>query len=263
MFYKKFRLKRIQLFEFSDLKWWPDILRNMTTDFLHAIIEKNKPYLPKLDLIVEAIKSTQTNKIVDVCSGSLGPWLHLEKHIKENYKKLDITFTDIHPNHTLAKQINSLDNFCYSLEPIDARDIPPSLDGTRTLFNGFHHFAPNDAQKIFDSAIANKKPIIIFEILNRYWKDIFIVMLFMPFYVLLLTPFFMKLSFKNIFFTYIFPIFPIVFTWDSIISNMRCYSEEEIIKMIQKADKDNNYQWYIGQYRHNHFPVLYCIAYPK
>jgi len=264
MSYKKFRLKRLQLFEFNDLQWCPNIFRSMTTSFLHAIIEKYKPYSPKLDLIIEAIKSSKSNKIIDLCSGSLGPWLHLQKQIEKNYNdKINIVFTDKYPNIVLADKINSFNNFTYYSKSVDARDVPLSLNGTRTIFNGLHHFSPDDAQKIIDNSIYNQQPIIIFELLRRSWLDITIVTIFTPFYVLLFTPFLMKLSFKNIFFTYIVPIFPIIFTWDTIVSNIRCYSEEELKSMMKKADKKKNYKWDIGRYRHKRFPVLYCIAYPK
>jgi len=260
----EFEIKRRQLFEFTDLIWWPKSLRSMITTFLHANIEKYKPYSQELDLITQAIQSNKNNQIIDLCSGNLGPWLHLKKQLEEkHHDKINIIFTDKYPNLTFTHQINEIDNFTYYPQSVDARDVPKTLTGTRTIFNGFHHFNPNDAQKIIDNSIESKQPIIIFELLNRNWKDILIVTIFTPFYIFLTMPFFMKLSFNNIFFTYIFPLFPITFTWDTVVSHLRCYSEKELENMIQKADKDKNYIWDIGKYRHGNFPVLYCIAYPK
>jgi len=259
----KFKIKRYQLFEFTDLQWWPKYLRSMITTFLHANIEKYKPYSQKLDLITLALRSNKNNQIIDLCSGDLGPWVHLKTELEENYNhKINIIFTDKYPNYKYT-QFNDLKNCSYYPKSVDAKDVPDELVGTRTIFNGFHHFPPQDAQKIINNSVQSKQPILIFELLNRHWKDISIVTFFTPFYVFLLMPFLMKLSLKNIFFTYVFPIFPIIFTWDTIVSHLRCYSEEELEIMIKKADTDDKYKYTIGKYRHGNFPVLYMIAYPK
>jgi len=261
---KKFKAKRRQLFEFTDLKWWPKYLRSMITTFLHANIEKYKPYSKKLDIIAKAMNSNKDNQIIDLCSGNLGPWIHLQEKLEKHYHhKTNIIFTDKYPNHKFTEKIQSLDNCSYYSESVDARDVPNELIGIRTIFNGFHHFTPKDAYAIIDNSIQSNQPIIIFELLSRNWSDIIIVAIFTPFYTLLTLPFFMKLTLKNIVFTYIIPIFPIIFTWDTIVSHLRCYTEEEIEDMIVKADKNNNYTYIVGNYRAGKFPVLYCIAYPK
>ena len=260
---KKKGPKRFQLFEFTDLKWCPDIFRTMATDFMQAVIEKYQPYSFKLDLIAKAVKSTSNNRVIDLCSGSFGPWLHLKKQIEqENNKEIEVVFTDKYPSPKLAEKLKNLKGFTYSSESVDAKDVPNSLNGTRTIFNGLHHFPPQDAQKIIENSIQHKQPIIVFEILQRSWNDIIIVSIFTPFYILLFMPFFMKISLKNIFFTYILPIFPLMFTWETIISNLRCYKEEELIKMLQESDKEQAYTYDIGSYRCKFFPVLYLIAYP-
>ena len=264
IFSKGIKIKRRQLFEFNDLKWWPDLFRSMTTDFLHSVIEKHKPYSVAIDLIAKAIKSTKSNKIVDLCSGSLGPWLHLKEQLENKTRQsINITFTDKYPNTKLSKEFNILDGASYNMDSIDAVSIPKSLDGTRTIFNGLHHFNPEDAQKIIADAVNNNQPIVIFELLRRSWLDITMVTLFTPLYVLLNLPFLLPLTFKNILFTYIIPIFPIVFTWDTIVSHLRCYSQDELNDMIEKADVKNSYKKNIGSYTFKFLPVTYMICYPK
>ena len=259
----KFDLKRLQLFEFTDLKWWPNFFRSMTTSFLQAMIEKNHPYSEKLDLITNAIESTPSDNIIDLCSGNFGPWFHLKKQIEENSNnKINVIFTDKYPNNKLAKTLDNMSGFDYYPDSVDAKDIPKNLVGVRTIFNGLHHFNQEDAQKIINNSVENKQPIIIFEILERSWFSLLMSIFFIPFYVLIQFPFLMKLSFLNVFFTYIIPIFPIVFTWDTMVSNLRSYSEEELERMIQGADKNDNYKWHIGSYQHRRIPVLYLIAYP-
>lgn len=255
-------MKRFHLFEFNDLKFWPSSLRSLTTDFLQATIEKNKPYLPRVDLIVKAIIASKSNKIIDICSGSLGPWKHLKNEIEKICNKnISITFTDKYPNQKLFRELNEIPNSYYHKESIDARNVPNTLQGTRTIFNGLHHFNKQDAQKIIDNAVENKQSIVIFELLSRSWLDVTIVALFTPIYTLLFMPFLLKISFKNILLTYIIPIFPITFTWDCVVSNLRSYTIDELETMMEKADTDKIYKWRINKYRHNFFPVLYLVAY--
>lgn len=236
----------------------------MITGFLHVNIEKYQPYSYKLNLVINALKATKDTQIIDLCSGNSGPWLHLKKELEEQYtKNIDVVLTDIFPSTLLIEKTQGLNDFTYIKEPVDARHVPKELTGTRTIFNGFHHFKPNDAQEIINNSVKNKQALIIFELLSRNWNDIIIVSLFTPLYTLLTLPFLMKISFKNLFFTYIIPIFPIVFTWDTVVSHFRCYTEEELESMIKKADKKNEYIWKIGNYRAGNFPVTYFVAYPK
>lgn len=258
-------MERKELFEFIDLKWWPKLFRSMTTDFLHSVIEKYQPYSPKVDLISKAILSTNSNTIMDMCSGSLGPWLHLKKQVEQKTDKcLDLILTDKYPNNTMLNKVKKLGFLTYYPHPVDTRDIPCSLKTTtRTIFNGFHHFSPYDAQKIISNSIKDKQPIIIFELLRRSWADVLIVTFFTPFFVWFFMLYLMKPTFTNIFFTYIIPIFPFVFTWDTIVSNLRSYTEKELKAMVKKVDTSHSYICHVGRYRYKRLPVLYLIAYPK
>ena len=260
----KLKVPRLHLFEFTDLRWCPKFIRSMITDFLHVNIEKYQPYSYKIDLIIEAIKINESTQIIDLCSGNSGPWFHLKKQLEEKSNKaINVVFTDIYPSTLSIKKTKILNNFTYINNPIDARNVPKELNGPRTIFNGFHHFSPEDAQKIIDNCVENKQPIMIFELLSRNLSDVIIVSLFTPLYILLSMPFLMKPSFSNLFFTYIIPIFPVAFTWDAIVSHFRCYSEKELESMINKVDKKSEYQWEIGNYRAGNFPVTYFVAYPK
>lgn len=260
----KIKVPRLHLFEFTDLKWCPEFIRSMIIDFLHVNIEKYKPYSNKTNLVIEAIKSSDNIQIVDLCSGNMGPWLHLKKELETKCdKNINIVFTDIYPSTSLIKKTKSLDNFTYIENSIDARNVPKELTGTRTIFNGFHHFSPKDAQEIINNSVDGKQPIVIFELLSRNLSDVVIVSLITPIYTLLMMPFLMKPSFKNLFFTYIIPIFPIVFTWDTVASHFRCYSEKELEDMINKSDKKNEYKWETGNYRAGNLPVTYFVAYAK
>lgn len=236
----------------------------MTTEFLKATMNKYKPFLPIYDLILDALKSSHDNKIIDLCSGSSGPWENLKIELEKKYNgKIDITLTDKYPNEKLAELYSKTDGISFFLDSVDAKNVPKELKGMRTIVNGLHHFKLNDAQDIISNSVKSGQPIVILELLRKNWKDIFIVFTLTPIFVFLHAPFFLPLNFKNILFTYIIPILPFTLTWDTVISHLRCYTTKELENMSKIADPKENFIWHIERYRENQFPVLVMIGQAK
>ena len=80
-------MRRIRLFEFEDQKWFPIFLRNYMTDFLQFLSNEAKIYELIIPLLVEKLKSTNSNKILDLASGGGGGhmiWI-------ENREELELT----------------------------------------------------------------------------------------------------------------------------------------------------------------------------
>ena len=48
-------MKRVQLFEFEDQKWFPNSLRNYGTDFLRFISHKTKMYGPIIPVLEKGL----------------------------------------------------------------------------------------------------------------------------------------------------------------------------------------------------------------
>ncbi len=257
-------MKRSDLFEFNEWALWPRMLRSMITDFLHAVIERYQPYTRKAELIARAIEASKNSTVIDLCSGSLGPWLHLKPALEKRLgRKLDIVCTDKYPNAKLARRIEKLEGIRYCAESVDARGVSSTPEGTRTIFNGLHHFNPEDAKRIVKDSVNNGQSLVVFELLRRSWADVAIVLLAGPLFTILTMPRYLNPSVKNLFFTYVLPVFPLTFTWDAAVSSLRCYSQRELDAMMRQADTSGRYRWHIGRYRCNSLPVLYLVAYPK
>ncbi|RLD75829.1 MAG: hypothetical protein DRJ07_17365, partial [Bacteroidetes bacterium] len=62
-------MKRIHLFEFEDLPWFPDFLRNYMTDFLQFLTNKTKLFQAVIPIIEKGIKKSGMNRIIDMGSG--------------------------------------------------------------------------------------------------------------------------------------------------------------------------------------------------
>lgn len=253
--------KRLQLFEFTDLPWWPRIFRSLLTDFLELLFALTKPFSPKIKLLTEIMKKTRQNRFVDLCSGSGGPWLRLSQELRDaSGENILIYLTDKYPNTEIFKKLETAQGLSYFPHSINALTVPDELTGIRTLFNGFHHFSPEVAADILKDAVQKNQPIVIFETLHRSWPD-FLYFLLTPFNVLLLTPWVRPRTLTRFLLTYLIPIAPLIILWDSAISILRCYTPEELLRMAQQANAPH-YVWETGHYRHKGLPVTYLIGYP-
>ena len=118
--------------------------------------------------------------------------------------------------------------------PVDARAVPRELHGLRTLFNGFHHFRPEDARAILHDASAARQPIAIFEVSRRSPSMIMWVLL-VPIFVLLSTPFMRPFKWSRLLWTYVVPLVPLTCLWDGVVSQLRAYTVSELRDMAAAA----------------------------
>jgi hypothetical protein len=255
-------MKRKQLFEFIDFEQTPDFVRDAITDYLYLIqkiIRMQKLISPKM---VKVLDRSKQKVIYDLCSGGGGPMPLVLNEIRENYDKdISLVMTDLFPNEKAAAQFNQLENVSYDVNPVDATNMPDDFLGMRSMLLSFHHMPQDLAEKILADAFEKRQAICIFEIT----RNSFIAaggMLFIPIIAMLLTPF-TKPGLKELFFTYIIPINPIVFMWDGFASCFRTYSKEEMKEMTSQLQSDD-YQWEIGDLRHPLLPyrLPYLIGSP-
>jgi len=253
--------KRLQLFEFTDLPWWPKIFRNLTTDFLETLLALTKPFSPKAISLAEVMEKTQQTRFLDLCSGSGGPWLSLNQDLLHvSGKDVAVLLTDKYPHSGVFDKLKTTPHLYYFPYTVNALAVPAELKGIRTLFNGFHHFPPEIAIEILRDAVRNNQPVVIFEILHRSWPDFFYFLL-TPLNVLLLTPWVRPRTLPRFLLTYLIPIAPLIILWDSIVSILRCYTPEELLTMAHRTNA-SHYIWETGYYRHKGLPVTYLIGYP-
>ncbi|MCW7554097.1 hypothetical protein NX722_16020 [Endozoicomonas gorgoniicola] len=255
-------MKRVHLFEFTDIPQCPSVFRHMITDFIREVMNWSKPYKPKLALIVQVIKANRNKKIIDLCSGGGGGWHHLQKQLESEMKHpVEVILTDKFADKTISCAIEWPQNMFYHQEPVDALAVPPSLKGIRTLLNSFHHFKPYEARAILKDAVNQGQSIIIFECLRRDWLSAAFV-IFMPIITLLVTPFIKPFSWKRLFYTYLIPLMPLLITWDSFVSVLRCYTVSELLEMVNAIEGSAHYEWEAGTYQFIGWHT-YLVGYPK
>jgi hypothetical protein len=251
----------MQLFEFTDLSSWPDCFRRLLTDYVSTALEILRPFGPKLPVLVEAIEASGSNRVVDLCSGSAGPWRTLIGQLRlADGRPVLVTLTDRFPSADTVGEVESIPGLHYHPEPVDARSVPSDLVGVRTMFDGFHHFPPPQARAILQSAVNESRAILVFELLRRSWLDLSMAML-TPVYLLALTPFIRPFRWSRLLFTYVIPIAPVVVFWDATVSLLRCYSVDEMRELVATLEGPP-YRWEAGSYRHRGAPVTYLVGYP-
>jgi hypothetical protein len=259
-------MKRFQLFEFEDLSWFPSQFRQIITDFLQYQLVIWNMYSAIVPKIKEVMQKTNCDRIIDLCSGSGGELLQIQENLsrQENYP-VSALLTDKYPNVEAYKRICQVSKgkIDYIGEPVDATNVPENLMGFRTIFTAFHHFPPTLAKKILQDAFAKKAAIGIFEHTERKPLTLAIMFFLAPLNILFQTPLIRPFKLSRLFWTYVIPVAPFVFTWDCLVSHVRTYSPEDLQGLI--ADMHNeNYIWEIGQVRAEKLPIelTYLIGYP-
>lgn len=255
-------MRRRHLFEFHELPACPGVLRQLVTGFLESVTALFRPYSTKTDLLVHAMRSTDAEQFVDLCSGNGGPWFHLACQIQHKTSQVvSVVLTDKFPSREAALRAESTSGLTYHAESVDARCVPRRLRGVRTLFNGLHHFQPEEAQAVLQDAVAKGQPVAVFEMLQRNWLTM-LHALFLPISVLVLTPLVRPLGWRRLLMTYLIPIAPLLLLWDGVVSVLRCYRPDELLAMAGNL-RGRPYRWEAGSYWHLGAPVTYIVGYPE
>ncbi len=92
-------MQRYHLFEFEDLTWFPDFLRQSMMDFLRFMISKLQIYEPIVPLMQQALQHTSQPDILDLCSGGGGGIVGIQQKLsKQVGYNVKITISDKFPN---------------------------------------------------------------------------------------------------------------------------------------------------------------------
>ena len=261
-------MRRIHLFEFTDLSWYPQTFRRIQTDYLQFVATLGSGHKNLIPLFIKAMQHASTTEIVDLCSGGTGPWIRLQEQFKQAGLFVSIKLTDKYPNPESVQKWSetSLQRIEYLAEPVDAMNVPPRLKGMRTLFEGFHHFRPEQARSILQDALEEKVAIGIFEASLKPPLGLFLLLL-APLMTLvsylLITPFITPRTLSRFFWTYLIPVVPLATCWDGVISLMRVYSVQDL-KELTHLLQSKDYIWESGQASTGTplFVFTYLLGYP-
>ena len=259
-------MRRLQLIEIHEQRWFPSSLRNGVTDALQFGLNLLNAYTPIAPMLQQELRSARSVSIVDLCSGAGGPWLDLSQMLEGDAQRcLRILLTDKYPN--LASFRNSTCDsrtlIAICPDPVDAMSVPEVLKGFRTMFSSFHHFAPEEARAVLQNAVDSQEGIGIFEITRRApWT----VCLMFPwvFILFVCTPLIRPFHWTRLIWTYVIPIIPFVLLFDGIVSCLRTYRPGELRTIVGNL-KPSSYEWKAGEYSTapGKMPITYLIGIPR
>jgi hypothetical protein len=261
-------MSRVYLFEFTDQPWYPSVFRRIQTDYLQFVATQGAGHENLIPLLKRALHHTGRMEFVDLCSGASGPWMKLYQQLKQEGLNVKVTLTDKFPNPEALKRWVGLSHgeICYLPEPVDATNVPDHLVGMRTMFEGFHHFRPEQARLILQDAVDKRAVIGIFEASLKPPQGPIIFAL-SPLMTLLgylfATPFIRPRIWSRFLWTYLLPIVPLATCWDGLVSFLRVYSPREMRAMVDSL-KRNDYYWEIGEAPIGTplFVFSYLVGYP-
>jgi hypothetical protein len=110
--------------------------------------------------------------------------------------------------------------------------VPAHLGGVRTIFDALHHFHPADARRILADARRAGVPVGAFDVASR---DLLHVLgsVFIPLFVLAVTPFIRPFSWRRLALTYLVPVLPLLIWWDGLVSNLRAHRADELRELTR------------------------------
>jgi hypothetical protein len=256
-------MRRRQFLEIHEQPWCPAAVRNGATDCLHLIANLTHPYRFVTPKLCAALLQSGAQSVVDLCSGSGGPWRTLHREL-DGYVDV-VWLTDLYPN--LAAQQAALRESGGRIRgypaPVDATQPPPELTGFRTLFTAFHHFSPATARAVLQDAVDQGQGIGVFEQTRRSPVALAVMML-LPLIALLAAPLFRPWRIERFFWTYLIPAIPLVLWVDGLVSCLRTYSVEEMSALVAELEGPI-YDWEIGRLPSPISPigVTYAIGAPR
>jgi len=210
-------------FEFSDQAWLPGPIRRCFTELLQFQATTYRNFDAAIPKLNQALRRSRSREILDLCSGSGGPLIDLVPYLHAER----FTLSDRFPPARSAGTGAVAPNVAWLDEPLDARAVPPRNAACRTLFASFHHFGAADARRILASAVEARAPIAIFEYTERRFERIW-RLLFAPWRVACDTWRMRPRNLARLFWTFVVPVVPLVYTWDALVSHLRTYTPKEL-----------------------------------
>ncbi len=264
-------MRRRQLIEIEDQPWCPAAVRDGLTDYLQFVVDRGDPYAAAAPLLIDALRASSTSldpnwtaQVLDLGSGAGGPWRRLLPRLTEGGVRLSVRLSDLHPNvaafEQLARETHGALHGDARSVPADA--VPSDLPGFRTMFTAFHHFAPDGARRVISDAVTQGRGIAIFESTTRDARTL-VVMLLVPLFVLLTTPFLRPFRWSRLLLTYILPLIPLIALFDGVVSALRTYTPGEMRELAESVDGSAGYTWSAGEAGRGPIPMTYLIGVPR
>jgi hypothetical protein len=251
---------RIHLFEFEDLNWLPTSIRTGALEYLSFLIQKLDFYSPCAVKIGELATQTGQYHILDLCSGSGKS--SLQAFNKLSRRKFNLTLSDKFPQIKSWEAIQSQNTSVnYIQSSVDASKSV-NRKGIRTMYSALHHFNEVQVCRLLTQHTKSKQPLLFFDGGNKSLLFFLLVPLVHLPLSFITAPFLRPFNYKRILLHYILPAIPFVAIWDGMVSVLRLYKPDPLLKLAKTAVP--HYQWESGYIKSKWgLKIVYLLGYSK
>lgn len=266
-------MRRLHLIEIAEQRWCPRAVRDGVTDYLQFVIDRTGPYAAAAPILAAALRggaptvphaprTPGVRAVVDLGSGAGGPWRALAPALAALGTPVRVRLTDRYPNLAAYEALARATGGAVTGEPapVCAEAVPPALEGARTAFSAFHHFAPPAARRVLRAAAARGATVAVFEATRRDPRALLLTCL-TPLLVLLGTPLVRPFRWSRLLWTYLLPAIPLVVLVDGLVSCLRTYTPGELRALGEAADP--GYAWDAGEVAAGPIPMTYLVGRPR
>lgn len=246
-------MKRIPLFEFEDQKWLPSFIRAAITRLI-VVFHRAMGTLPILNALIDkARQHAPFDQVVEMGAGAGGATLAIAEQRHLSGDSLAFLLSDLYPDAAVVQHINAQKrpNLSYHPDALNATQLAQAPAGLKMMVNSFHHTSPGVARQILASAQAERQPFLVYEIgVNNvptiaWWLFLPLSLLITGAMALVFTPQVRPLTARQLLFTYLIPVIPIVYAWDGQASLMRMYTYDDVRQHLLPPAIDG-YHWEVG-----------------
>ena len=244
--------KRRHFIELHEQKWYPPLLRGLFQDAMSQAVVMADVYKNIVGDFAELLDRVDADSVLDLCSGSGGPAIHVCKKtasLRKGGLAPRVVLSDLYPNVERFEHLKrSFDGVDYFSAPVDAMHPPngPSLPRVRTMFGALHHFRPAQIGRMLKNAAESSDAIALFESTERTWTAMAAactIPITGPLQTALaLRPF----RWSQVLFGLVVPVVPATGFFDALVSNLRSYTPSELGSIIQGVDAPD-FEWKVGQ----------------
>lgn len=263
-------MKRIQLFELEDLRWFPNWIRTSMTRMITVIHGWLRTPHHVAEILADVLERSGRRRVVDLCSGDGGPMPEVLTKLRDDHELNDIemVLTDLYPNRDAAERIDRRNDsgMRYQLAPVDVGDeIPHSGECVRTMICSFHHMPPPKALGILRSAMSAGDPLLIYEISDNSAPPKYLWWIGLPLnflFGLVVAGFARPMKWSHFVFSFLIPVIPACFAWDGAVSNARTYTLSDIDSLLSQLGQNDHYRWTTGIVKAKPANHLYLVGMP-
>jgi len=223
-------MKTRYLFEFHDQPSTPAPIRKTILDCLRMCNSRFRPYNQQVSKeIIHICKEQNLTTVVELGAGHAPITRELASRPEAN--KLKLIPCDLYPETESWQELQDKhpDQVEFIPEPVDflkEREWPDQC--LLVIVAAFHHIPLEHRDQFIQTIQKSGKPIVVFEPIRKTLFSIFLSLFaVIP---VLLTPLILLFRpgwLRRILWTWLIPVIPLMFWWDSVISCLRQWSPQE------------------------------------